>query len=227
MPEILSINNIVFTLWDYPMSYLELVGTLLTLVSVWLVVKRNIWTWPIGIIGATLYMLLFYQVQLYSDTIEQVYYLATGVYGWMFWKKATQDGAEVRVMFSSHVEVASWAVMTILFTWALGTFISDIHHVYPSLFPEPASYPYLDALTTVMSLVAQWLMLKKRVECWVYWILVDIIGIGLYWSKGVIFVAALYVVLLVMASRGLMLWWETRRRQDPERIFKMTRPDSW
>lgn len=224
MPEILSINNIMFTLWDYPMSYLELVGTILTMVSVWLVAKRNVLTWPIGIVGAALYMLLFYQVQLYSDTIEQVYYLVTGVIGWMSWKKVSQEGSEIRVRYSNQMEMASWVAVTLLATWALGMFISDVHKIFPKLFTEPAAYPYLDALTTVMSLVAQWLMLKKRVECWVYWVTVDVIGIGLYWSKGVIFVALLYVVLLVMASRGLMLWRETRRRQDPERVLQMIHP---
>ncbi|MDQ5910359.1 MAG: nicotinamide mononucleotide transporter [Pseudomonadota bacterium] len=73
-------------------------------------------------------------------------------------------------------------------------------------FPEAASYPWLDALTTVMSLVAMWLMARRRIESWVYWIIVDVIGIGLYFVKEVRFVALLYAILLALAIRGLIDW---------------------
>ncbi len=76
----------------------------------------------------------------------------------------------------------------------------------PGAFPEAASYPYLDALTTVMSLSAMWLMVRKHIESWIYWIVVDVIGIGLYYAKDVKFVALLYVILLVLAIRGLIEW---------------------
>jgi nicotinamide mononucleotide transporter len=79
----------------------------------------------------------------------------------------------------------------------------------PAFFPEPASYPYLDAFTTVMSFVAMWLMARKHIESWIYWIFVDVIGIGLYYAKEVKFISLLYVVLLVMASKGLINWMRT------------------
>ena len=78
--------------------------------------------------------------------------------------------------------------------------------------PEPASYPFLDALTTVMSFTATWLMAQKRVECWYYWIAVDLIGIVLYAVKGVRFIALLYVVFLFMAAAGLLGWKREFRR---------------
>ena len=86
-----------------------------------------------------------------------------------------------------------------------------VHTIIPTWFPEPASFPYLDALTTIMSFTAMWLMAQKRIESWMYWIIVDVIGIGLYYTKGVKFVALLYVVLLVMASKGLLSWMKVKR----------------
>jgi len=76
----------------------------------------------------------------------------------------------------------------------------------PAYFTEPVSLPVLDALTTVMSFIAQWLLMKKKVESWALWILVDIIGIGLYWYKGVRFISLEYVLFLMMATAGLFNW---------------------
>jgi len=79
-----------------------------------------------------------------------------------------------------------------------------------------AASPYLDALTTVMSFVATWLMAQKRVECWVYWLTVDVIGIGLYAAKDVLFIALLYVIYLGIASFGLVNWVKEMRGQTAE-----------
>jgi nicotinamide mononucleotide transporter len=77
------------------------------------------------------------------------------------------------------------------------------------IFPEAASFPYLDALTTIMSFSAMWLMVQKKIESWIYWIIVDVIGIWLYFVKDVKFISLLYVILLVMAVNGLRLWHKT------------------
>ena len=85
MLEWFSVNKIIFTFLNYPMSYIEFIGTIFYLWSVWLIARRNILTWPVGIISVLLYMALFYQIQLYSDTVEQVYYLIASAYGWWRW----------------------------------------------------------------------------------------------------------------------------------------------
>jgi nicotinamide mononucleotide transporter len=84
--------------------------------------------------------------------------------------------------------------------------MSRAHLWQPNLLPEAAAFPYLDAVTTILSFSAMWLMARKRVESWLYWILVDIIGIGLYFTKGVKFVALLYVLLLGLAINGFRMW---------------------
>ncbi len=89
------------------------------------------------------------------------------------------------------------------------------HVLLPALFPEPASYPYVDALTTVMSFTAMLLMARQRIESWGYWIVVDVIGIWLYYVKDVRFVALLYVVLLILATKGLVSWLRMATRGNP------------
>ena len=209
----LSVDTIFFTVLGYPMSYIEFIGTILYLLSVWLISRRNILTWPVGIISVLLYMVLFYQIRLYSDAMEQVYYLGASVYGWWYWSRSRQvKYAITDVSYSSRRAMVTWLIVTATFSVVLGAIMSRVHGWAPGVFPEAASYPYLDALTTVMSLVAMWLLARKHIESWIYWIVVDVIGIWLYFVKDVRFISLLYVVLLVLAVRGLFDWRSARLR---------------
>ena len=210
----LSVNTIAFTVLGYPMSYIELVGTVLYLWSVWLIAQRRMLTWPVGIVSVLLYMALFYQIRLYADAIEQVYYLAASVYGWWTWHRSRREtGSLVSVRFSKGKAMIVTIGITALLSVATGILLTRVHLLLPSIFPEPASFPYLDAFTTIMSFTAMWLLARKRTENWIYWIIVDVIGIGLYYVKGVKFVSLLYVILLVLATRGLVLWLKATKGQ--------------
>jgi nicotinamide mononucleotide transporter len=207
MLNFLSVNNIAFTILEYPMSYVELIGTILYLWSVWLISKRQVITWPVGIVSVLLYMVLFYQIRLYSDTLEQVYYLGASIYGWVIWNKSPKDDGQVAdVGYSGRQVIVVWVIITGVVSMLTSVLMGRIHLLLPVLFPEAASYPFLDALTTIMSFTAMWLMARKRIESWIYWIVVDGIGIWLYFVKDVKFISLLYVILLVMAVNGLRSW---------------------
>ena len=214
MDNLFSVETIAFTILGYPMSYIEFVGTIFYLWSVWLISQRNKLTWPIGIISVLLFMVLFYQIQLYSDTIEQVYYLVASVYGWWLWNDTApaSDGTK-GVHVSSIRTIVIWVIVTVVISVLFGAFMTDIHRMIPTIFPAPASFPYIDALTTIMSFTAMWLMAQKKVESWVYWIIVDVIAIWLYFVKDVRFLSLLYVVLLVMAVNGLRVWYKAVKQQ--------------
>lgn len=214
MTTIFSVDTVFFTLLGYPMSYIEFIGTMLYLWSVWLIARRNMLTWPVGIVSVILYLMLFFQIRLYSDALEQVYYLGASAYGWWYWSRSTPArGTSDNVGYSSSRAIVGWLAVTAVASIALGWIMSRVHLWAPGAFPEAASYPYLDALTTVMSLVAMWLMARRHIESWIYWIVVDIIGIGLYFVKDVRFLALLYVVLLGLAIKGLIDWIGVRSRQ--------------
>ncbi len=208
-----DVNNTLFTLLGYQISYLEFFGTLFNLACVILVARRSIWNWPVGLVGVLLFGALFYQVNLYADFFEQIYYFLTGIAGWYLWSKrsakdSTDDKARIE-RNSLRVNIA-WlsgiAVLSIISTWAL----THIHEWLPGAFPEPASLPALDATTTIMSFAAQFLMMKRRIESWYLWIAVDIVGIWLYWYKDVPFVALLYLLFLINALYGLRVWAKSR-----------------
>jgi nicotinamide mononucleotide transporter len=225
--EFFSVNKIAFTLMGYPMSYIEFCGTLLYLWSVWLMVRRRMLTWPVGILSVLLYAALFYQIRLYSDALEQLYYLFASVYGWWHWRatrgETTGDARRIAVGYSSARGIMSGVLVTLALSAALGALVADMHRLLPALFPEPASFPFLDALTTIMSFTAMWLLARARIESWFYWIVVDIIGIWLYYVKGVRFIALLYVVLLCMAIGGLASWIRAARagRGSPGIVHKV------
>lgn len=206
-----DINNVFFTFMNYPMSYLEFFGTILNILSVWLITRKNIWSWPIGIVAVILFGILFYQIQLYSDLVEQGYFLVTGFYGWWLWHKEMKKGEneteeDIQVFHNSPKENIISLIIVILGTAIMGAFMCRIHIFLPALFAVPASFPYLDAFTTVMSFVAQMLMAHKKIESWYLWITVDVIGIWLYYVKGVKFVSLLYLIFLVLAIQGLYKW---------------------
>lgn len=203
-----DIHNVLFTAWGYKMSYLEFAGTLLNLLSVWLANRNNVWNWPIGIVAVALYGCLFYQIQLYSDLVEQVYFVVTGFWGWYAWARPA-GRPERPIAYNTLRSNAAYAIVIVLGTAGVGAFMSHIHDYFPAL--QPASFPYLDAFLMMLSFAATVLLIYRLMENWYLWILVDILSIGLYCVKGVILVTLTYVIFLGLAVGGLLHWRKLHR----------------
>ena len=213
-----SVNKIFFTVLGYPMSYIELSATLLITIYVLLITRKIIWAWPLGIVTFSLFAVLFYQINLYSDFFEQFYYIGNCVYGWITWtiarKNAKQGEEELPVSYTSNksrlIAIAIIAVGGI----CLGFSMSRIHIWLPKIFSEPAAYPYIDATATIMGFVAAALMAHRKIDAWILWICVNSICIWLYFARHVKFVAILYIFFLALAINGLITWTkELRKRQ--------------
>lgn len=204
--DYLKVETVFFTIIGYPMSYIEFFGTVFNLLSVYLVAKKNLWTWPVGLIAVVLFAILFYQIRLYGDFIEQIYYFAACVYGWWIWLKNRDNSQTGTICWSPKTSILGWLSVTFLggclFSWVL----ANLNIWAPQFFPEPTTYPMVDGFTTVASFVAMILMAHKRIECWIYWLVINVISVWLYYVKGVAFVSLLYGVFLVLAILGLMTW---------------------
>ena len=214
-----DVNNTAFTLLGYQISWLELVGTIFNLACVLLVARRNILTWPVGIIGVILFGALFWQINLYADVLEQVYYLVTGMVGWYMWASIKhRDRGDKKVIITTNslktnlIWIACIAVISATLTWVL----THVHNWLPAIFTEPASLPAIDATTTVMSFAAQFLMMRRKLENWILWIIVDVVAIWLYWYKEVPFVALLYVIFLFNAIYGYISWKRASARETED-----------
>ena len=205
----IDVNNTFFTILHYPISYLEFVGTIFNLACVILAAKRKISNWPIGIIGAILFGILFFKINLYADFFEQIFYFVTGIWGWWMWartKDINKEKHEVKTTTNSARANLYWLIGIAASSFVLSYVLFRIHDWLPGLFPEPASSPVIDATTTIMSFAAQILMMKRKLESWWLWIAVDVVAIGFYWYKGIPFVALLYVIFLVNAVYAFYDW---------------------
>jgi nicotinamide mononucleotide transporter len=204
MAEYFSLKFILFEIWDYPLSLIEIFGTLTGLITVWLAAKNNIVTWPIGLVNVSTFFIIFWQVNLYADMFLQVYFFVMSVYGWVFWYRQKDDIKKISVISARKRLLAVF--LMVITTAILGFIISRIHLWHPQIFLKPAAYPYFDAYTTVLSVLATIWMARRIIESWVLWILVDIVAIALYFLKGIKLVSIEYIIFLAMSVYGLIAW---------------------
>ncbi|AKH33201.1 Nicotinamide riboside transporter PnuC [candidate division SR1 bacterium Aalborg_AAW-1] len=196
------------------MSYIEFVGTLFNILCVYLVSKNKIRNRPVGLIGSLLYVALFYQIQLYADLGEQLYFIVTGFYGWYIWSKhGNQQQSDKNITLVENKNRILYIVGIAITTLLLAYITSHLHIRFNNLFPQAASYILLDSFTTILSFAATILMIRQKVEAWVLWIIVDIIGIYLYFIKGVHFIAIEYILFLGIAIGGLIKWYSLYKKQ--------------
>lgn len=192
--------------FNHPWGYVELASTLASAICVWLAVKQNIWTWFWGALGVTLFGPLFFHYQLYSDAALQIlFFLPIQAIGWYWWsKKGPNVNDELPV---SKLKISSSLILlSSMFTLALA------NGYYMASYTD-ASFPYIDALTTWMSIFAQILMVKKYLESWVLWVSMDSIAIYVYFAKGLVVVSGLYVVFLVLATFGGIAWYNSYKEK--------------
>ena len=204
MPEIFSLDYIIVEFWDYPMSLIEIFGTITGLITVWFAARNNIITWPFGLVNVSSFFIIFWQVNLYADMFLQVYFFSMSVYGWIFWYR--QKNIIKKISIITNRNRLYTLIIMIGATIILGYFISKIHIWFPQLFFKPAAYPYFDAYTTVLSVIATIWMARRIIESWVLWILVDVVAIALYFLKGIKLVSIEYVIFLIMSVYGLIAW---------------------
>jgi nicotinamide mononucleotide transporter len=205
-----DIDHIFFEVLGYPMSYLEFFGTLAGGVAIWLSAKANVWSWPIGIINVILFFFLFYQVQLYPDMFLQIFFFITNIAGWWRWthpKEFEEDRKrELKVSYMKRRQFFEVLAMAVVGTIMFGFLAKNVHEWAPRLFPKPSAFPFLDSFVTVTSIITTFLMISKKIESWILWIVVDVIATCLYFAKDIRFVGLEYLVFCFIAAFGLWHW---------------------
>jgi nicotinamide mononucleotide transporter len=204
--QLLDINSRMFELAGYTCSYIEFAGTLFGLWSVYLATQANWHTWTTGFVNIAAFFIIYYQVHLYSDMLLQVFFFVMSVFGIFQWTKKKSGRVDLQISLISAKSRWGLSALAVVSMLALGWFMAHIHSFAFLPISEPAAFPYADSFTTVCSILATFLMAKKRVECWLLWILVDVVSVVLYFQKGINFIAVEYLIFLVMASMGLLEW---------------------
>jgi nicotinamide mononucleotide transporter len=186
-------------------SCAEALGFLSGALCVYLVTRESIWNWPLGIITAGFYIVVFARSGLYSDSGLQVVYLVLSAYGWWHWLRGGPANSGVVVSRVPAREMGLLALCGVglwLLLWSVTSRIPG------------AKLPLLDAALTSTSLVAQYLMTRKYVENWILWITVDVVYIGLFFIRDLRLTALLYAVYLALAILGYIQWNRTLARRS-------------
>ncbi|NJL55038.1 nicotinamide mononucleotide transporter [bacterium] len=179
------------------MGWIELTATIFGVLCVWLIIRQSIWCWPAGLVQVTLFVYIFYEARLYSDMLLHIIYIFLQLYGWYHWQYGSRVHTSLPVTTLTRTLLLTWVGTGIVGTFALGFTMQTF---------TDAALPYADAFTTVMSLIAQWLLARKNLENWGFWIAVDVVAIRVYLARDLYLTTGLYTLFLVMAIAGFIAW---------------------
>lgn len=194
-------------------SSVEVIASVAGFICVFLIIRRSIWNFFFGLIQVSLFTWVFYQAKLYSDTFLHVFYIGLQFYGWWNWRQHRGVEQPLVIQQTSGRDLIIWSSICLIAAAAVGTLM----HNYTD-----ASFAYADAFTTCTSLVAQFLMTRRHLLNWVFWMVVDGVAIWIYLQKGLYPTSLLYLVFLIMCCFGQYYWWKDLRLQQSEKSKEAT-----
>jgi nicotinamide mononucleotide transporter len=180
-------------------NYIELIAATLGLIGIFLQIRQNHWYWLTSIIMVSMYIIVFNQSGFYADMSFQFYYLAISIYGWYFWISGKEKTSSKEIN-TKKLSKSQW----ILSLLASGLFFLIIYYILTKFTDSQVAIG--DAFTTSLSFVATWLLARKILENWLFWIVIDIVSTGLYIYKGLYPTAILFTVLTILAFVGYIKW---------------------
>lgn len=187
------------------MNGLEAVAATLTLATIILVMRRSLLNFPVALVAVSLTAIVLWEAKLYSDAGLQGFFFVLNLYGWWSWHRNKADSGFVEVRRLSRLAYVLWVAAALAATLGWGWLMGAT---------TDASAPYLDASIAMLSVTAQILMTQRRIENWHIWIVVNLISIALYASRGLYWFTALYLILLVLAVKGLAEWRKAEQEQQ-------------
>ncbi len=179
------------------MTWIELIGALLSVWAVWLTARRHPWCWPIGLLSVAVYLWIFVDAKLYSDALLQLTFAGLLVYGWRRWMQHLGGDGRVQVARLPRGDAVGHLLLGALGAVTLGFAM----HRWTD-----AALPWLDSALTSFSLVAQWWQDRRHTAAWWLWIAVDTIYVGEYVYKHLLITSVLYAGFIVLAVIGLRAW---------------------
>ena len=189
------------------MHSLELLATLLALAYVVLALRQSLWCWPAALLSTLLFTHIMWNSALLSDALLQVYYAAMAMYGWWRWQQLKQQHQGLNKVtewpWQRHLQLIA---ITGLIGLVLGYLMANHTH---------ADFAYLDAQTTAFSVMATWLVARKLVSNWLYWVVIDAVSIYVYAQKHLYFLTLLFMLYTIIALVGYFIW-RANYQQQPQ-----------
>ena len=181
------------------MTSWEAVAMFFSVVYILLAIKQSLWCWPAAFFSTLIYSILFFDASLLMDSFLNVYYLIMAVYGWYTWKYTNAIVKNEELSISSyslnkHLKIIlSLAIISVIFGYIMDNYTR-------------ADFAYIDSFTTVFALFATYMLAKKVIENWLYWIIIDVVSIYIYIQKGFYLTAVLFVLYTILAVVAYFTW---------------------
>ncbi len=183
---------------------LEVIAVIAAVAYLLLAIRQNIWCWLCAGISTAIYVYLFFDAKLYMESVLNLFYFGMAVYGWTVWYLGRSGDGELPVSVWKR-EVHALAVASIVTVSLLSGYLLKTY--------SDAAYPYVDSMTTFGAIWATFLVARKVLENWWYWLVIDAASVAIYWSRDLELTALLFVVYVVMIPFGLMAWRRSWKEQ--------------
>lgn len=197
----------------YNTTWYEYVGVFAGVASVWFSRKENILVYPIGLINTIIFIYISYKFHLLGEASVNLYYTIMSIYGWWLWsrKDVIKHTTILHITYSNKKE---WIQQLLFFAVIFTTYFITLSLAKNYFFE--GVIPAADAFATATAFTGMWLMAKKKVESWYWWIATNIASIPLYFVKTLVFTSVQYIILLIMAVAGLLAWMQKAKLQQSE-----------
>ena len=187
---------------------LELAANFMTVICIVLAGRNSVHTWWTGIIGSILFGILFFQSKLYADSILQSFFIVTSIIGWMAWsanKLISDVDKQSPIINTDHVWLGKAVGLSILFAIGYGTMLKYFTDAYA---------PMIDSTVLAFSILAQLLLMRRAIETWMVWVLVNTLSVPLYWSRELYLTSVLYSFFWVNAIVSYFYWKKLQKEQE-------------
>jgi nicotinamide mononucleotide transporter len=191
-------------------NIIEVIALILSIVYIYLSINQRLSTWFFGFLCSILYIIVFFQTKFYAGMALQIYYAAISVYGWFSWRNgnSSSDVGLLVTKTSAKLLMRILAVSVFLFL--------VIYFILKKYTDSPIPLP--DAYTTSFSLVATWMLTRKKLEHWIFWIFIDVASVAMFLYRGMYPTVILFVIYTVMAVTGYFRWNNSMKKNTPESL---------
>jgi nicotinamide mononucleotide transporter len=194
-------------------TVLEYIAVIFGIASVWYSRKEHILVYPVGLVNTITYVYISVKGSLFGEASVNFYYTVMSIYGWILWAKKNQQQEHVVIITRSDLK--EWLRQLLFFAVFYVIIFYALTYLKKSF--SPGAIPWADAFASSTAFTGMWLMARKKVESWYWWIATNVASIPLYFVKHYVFTSVYYIVLLIMAFWGLFEWIERANKYEKEK----------
>ena len=178
----------------------EIVAVVFAIAYLVLAIKESIWCWPAALVSTLIYVFLFFDVNLYMESALQLFYILMAIYGWILWRHHRESQEDLQISQWS-IRVHFLAILLITILVLISGFLLQNN--------TDAAYPWLDSFTTWGAVITTWMVAKKILENWIYWVVIDSVSIFLYIQRDLYLTALLFFIYIILCFIGYRQWFKS------------------